>query len=81
MKNLFLSIFCTINFFVFSQELDYTKIPQIQTKASFTTEVEPNLITLSITLSESNSKGKDSVEEMEKRKKIFLPLKFNLWVK
>lgn len=53
--------------FCFSQEADYTKTPQLQTKATYTTEVNPDKITLSITLSESNTKGKVSVEELEQR--------------
>jgi uncharacterized protein YggE len=42
-------------------------VPHIQTKATFTTEVTPDKITLSILLSESDSKGKISVEELEKK--------------
>jgi len=51
----------------FSQEIDFSKIPQIQTNATYTTEVTPDKITLSILLTESNSKGKISVEQLEKR--------------
>ncbi|SHI31454.1 SIMPL domain-containing protein [Aquimarina spongiae] len=56
-----------IPIFGLSQEIDFSKIPQIQTKATYTTEVTPDKITLSILLKESNSKGKISVEELEKR--------------
>lgn len=67
MKKTLLISFLLINSFVFSQEIDYTKVPQIQTKATFTTEVQPDIITLSITLSENNTKGKVSIEELEKK--------------
>jgi hypothetical protein len=60
---------------LFSQEIDYTKIPQLQTKATYTKEVQPDKITLSITLSENNSKGKVTLEELEK--KMFDILKSN----
>ena len=49
------------------QEIDFSKIPQIQTKATYTTEVTPDKITLSITLTEGNTRGKISVEELEKK--------------
>lgn len=54
-------------FFIFSQEVDFSKIPQLQTKATYTTEVTPDKITLSIVLTENNTKGKISVEELEKK--------------
>lgn len=61
-------LLCTLaGTFMFAQETDYTKLPQLQTQATFTTEVVPDLITLSITLSEENTKGKVSVEELENR--------------
>lgn len=67
MKQFLLSSFLLINLLVFAQETDYTKVPQIQTKATFTTEVQPDKITLSITLSETNTKGKISVEQLENK--------------
>ncbi|MFV0530297.1 MAG: SIMPL domain-containing protein [Flavobacteriales bacterium] len=67
MKKLHLIYFLLINSLIYAQEIDYTKVPQIQTKATYTTEVQPDKITLSITLSESNSKGKISVEELEQK--------------
>ena len=78
MTNLKFYIFAFLigtNLFAYSQEMDYTKIPQIQTKATYTKEVQPDRITLSITLSENNTKGKVTVEELEK--KMFEILKFN----
>ena len=62
-----LVIFFGINFYAFSQDIDYTKIPQVQTKATYTMEVQPDKITLSITLSENNTKGKVTVENLEKK--------------
>lgn len=67
MKQKLLISFLVISFSIHAQEFDYTKVPQIQTNATFTTEVQPDKITLSITLSESNSKGKVSVEELERK--------------
>ena len=64
-KLLFVLLF--ISTFAFSQETDYAKIPQLQTKATFTTEVTPDKITVSIKISEENTKGKISVEELESR--------------
>lgn len=75
MKKLIIITLLTFNLYVYSQDRDYTKIPQIQSKATYTTEVQPDKITLSITLAESNSKGKISVEELEK--KLFDVLKLN----
>lgn len=72
MKNLTAIIFILLGFLSFSQEADYLKVPQLQTKATYTTEVQPDKITLSIILSENNLKGKTSVEEMEKRMEIVL---------
>ena len=65
MKKLVIITFLTFSLFIYSQDRDYTKIPQIQSKATYTTEVQPDKITLSITLAESNSKGKISVEQLE----------------
>lgn len=63
----------------FSQEADYTKIPQLQTQATYTTEVSPDKIIVSITLSESNNKGKVAVEELESRmEKVLLENKVDL---
>lgn len=65
-KSLFL-LFLSVSHFILAQEIDYTKVPQIQTKATFTTEVQPDKITLSIILSEGSTKGKVSVEELERK--------------
>lgn len=67
MKHVNLYLILLVSTISFAQELDYTKIPQLQTKATYTTQVSPDKITLSITLSESNTRGKVSVEELEKR--------------
>jgi len=60
------------SFISFAQETDYSKIPQLQTKATFTTEVNPDKITLSIVLSEENTRGRVSLEELESRMKQVL---------
>ncbi|MBW1294994.1 DUF541 domain-containing protein [Aquimarina litoralis] len=44
----------------------------MQTKATYTTEVAPDKIVLSILLKESNTRGKVSVEELEKRLEMVL---------
>jgi uncharacterized protein YggE len=72
MKNLcysFMLFVCTVGF---AQETNYTVLPQIQTKATFTTEVQPDIIQLSIVLSENNTKGKVSLEEMERKFRLVL---------
>lgn len=57
----------------YAQNLDYSKIPQLQTQATYTQEVYADKITLSITLSEANTNGKVSVETLEQRmKKVLL---------
>lgn len=56
-----------------AQNIDYRNIPQIQTTATSSQEVYADKITLSITLSESDTKGKVSVETLEQRlKKVLL---------
>ena len=57
---------------LFAQQTDYSKIPQLQTTATYTTEVAPDKISLSINLSEGDSKGKLSIEELERRMKQVL---------
>ena len=49
-----------------AQDVDYRSLPQIQTSATYSEEVAADIITLSITLSESDSKGKISIETLEK---------------
>lgn len=66
---LFLTLTTTISF---AQEKNYQNIPQIQTTATFTQEVTPDKIILSITLSESNTNGKVSMNELEKKLKDVL---------
>ncbi len=62
-----------------SQQADLSNIPQIQTKATFTAEVNPDKITLSITLSEENTRGKVSIEQLEQRmEKVLLENKVDL---
>lgn len=67
MQKLLLIVLLFPSSFLFSQEVDFTKIPQIQTKATYTTEVQPDKITLEITLSESHTKGKATLEELESK--------------
>ncbi|MFI2741493.1 SIMPL domain-containing protein [Zhouia sp. PK063] len=79
MKYIYIYVALLITSISFSQEVDFTKIPQLQTKATYTTSVSPDLITLSITLSEVNTKGKVSVEELEnKMKKVLLANEIDL---
>lgn len=66
---LLLTLTTTISF---AQEKNYQNIPQIQTTATFTQEVTPDKIILGITLSESNTNGKVSVNELETRLKDVL---------
>ncbi|PCJ96105.1 MAG: SIMPL domain-containing protein [Flavobacteriaceae bacterium] len=72
MKNILLTLLLLVTTLSFSQETDYAKIPQLQTKTTFTTEVSPDKIVLSIVLSENNTRGKVSLEELEKRLQLVL---------
>jgi uncharacterized protein YggE len=74
MRQIILIVCLLINSYIYSQEIDYTKVPQIQTKATFTTEIQPDIITLSIAISESNTKGKVSLEELERKLENVLKL-------
>jgi len=65
MKNLTLIFLLITSSLIYAQDIDYQKLPQIQTRATYTAEVQPDKITLSIILSEKSSKGKTSVEELE----------------
>ena len=69
MRNLYvlLLLFVFVAPFSFSQETDYAKIPQLRTRATYTTQVSPDKIVLSIVLSEENTRGKVSLETLEKR--------------
>ena len=51
----------------FSQQVELENIPRVQTEATYTTEVIPDEITLSIVLSENDTKGKISIEELERK--------------
>ncbi len=67
MKSLSIILILCLSFNVFSQDISLNDTPQLQTKATFTKEVYADQITLSITLSEADTNGKVSVEELEKR--------------
>jgi hypothetical protein len=56
----------------FAQYANLETIPQLQTKATYTQEVYADKITLSIRLSEADTNGKVSVEELEQRMKTVL---------
>lgn len=56
----------------FTQEIDIDKIPKVLTEATYTSEVVPDEITLSIILAESDTKGKISIEELEQKFKKVL---------
>jgi len=60
-------LFVLVSKFAFSQNVDLVSNPQLHTKATYTQEVFADKITLSIILSEADSNGKISVEELEKR--------------
>lgn len=66
MKKFFL-LLTFLSFIGFAQESSYQNTPQIQTKATYTQEVTPDRIVMAITLSESNTKGKITVSELEQR--------------
>ncbi|WP_246615778.1 SIMPL domain-containing protein [Aquimarina litoralis] len=72
MKKYIIVLLVLLSILGFSQEKDFSRIPQIQTKATYTTEVAPDKIVLSILLKESNTRGKVSVEELEKRLEMVL---------
>lgn len=72
MKKYLLLIIVLLPLTGWAQEVDFSQIPQIQTSATYTTEVIPDKITLSITLSESNTKGKIALEELENRMEMIL---------
>jgi uncharacterized protein YggE len=79
MKTFNIILFMSITSIVFSQDIALNSIPQIQTKATFTKEVYADKITLSITLSEADTNGRVSVEELEQRmKKVLLDNEVNL---
>lgn len=67
MKKILVLLSLVFTCIAIAQDRDYTKIPQIQSKATFISEVQPDKIILSIVLSESNTKGKVTVEELEKK--------------
>lgn len=69
MKTIQLLSFLLISALTFGQQMDYSKVAQLQTKATYTQEVYADKITLSITLAEANTKGKVSVEKLEQRLK------------
>jgi uncharacterized protein YggE len=66
MKYILIFFALLISAFSFAQQ-DLSNIPQLQTKATYTAEVNPDKITLSVTLSEENTRGKVSIEQLEKR--------------
>ncbi|WP_177229075.1 SIMPL domain-containing protein [Pustulibacterium marinum] len=66
MKNL-CYLLLLISSVTFAQEIDFNKRPHLETKATYTMEVAPDKITLGITLSETDSKGKVSLETLENK--------------
>ena len=50
---------------VFSQTQNFLEKPYLETAATYTTEVTPDRIFLNITISEKDTKGKKSIEELE----------------
>ncbi len=56
-----------ITHFSIAQNFELSHTPHLQTKATYTQEVYADKITLSITLSEADTNGKISVEELENR--------------
>ncbi len=72
MKSIQLIFLLLFSISFYAQDLDYSKIPQLQTQATYTKEVYADKITLSITLSEADTNGKVSVEKLEQRMKNVL---------
>ena len=67
MKTIFLAAFIMISLFGFSQNKNFIDKPYLETSASVDTLVTPDKIFLSIVISESDSKDKVSVEELEQK--------------
>ena len=67
MKNSLVLLLSLFTVFAFSQNQNFLEKPYLETSATYTTEVVPDRIYLSITISENDTKGKVSVEELENR--------------
>lgn len=72
-------LFIVLSLSINAQDLNFRNIPQIQTTAISSEEVFADKITLSIILSETDTKGKTDVETLEKRmKKVLLNNNINI---
>src|SRR5688572_6980142 len=68
MKNLLTLLICTLIFQIsFSQEKNFIDLPHLKTIATVDTSVTPDRIYLSIIITEDDTKGKISVEELENK--------------
>jgi hypothetical protein len=65
MKKISLLILTLISLNVFSQEKNFIDLPYLETSAKCDTLVTPDRIFLKIIISEKDTKGKISVEELE----------------
>jgi uncharacterized protein YggE len=73
MKTIHSILFLLVTSISLGQDINLQNIPQLQTIATYTQEVYADKIILSIALSEADTKGKISVEELEQRmKKVLL---------
>ncbi|GAB5399911.1 MAG: hypothetical protein Aureis2KO_14960 [Aureisphaera sp.] len=72
MKRALLLLLVFVTFSAYSQEHNFLEKPYLQTTATYTTEVVPDQIYLSIIISEKDTKGKIPVEELENRMMIKL---------
>lgn len=72
MKKLFILLFSIISFTGISQTKNFIDQPYIETRASIDTLVSPDQIFMSIFISEKDTKGKISVEELENKMAVQL---------
>ena len=65
MKNIFLAVICVITFNLYSQSKNFIDQPYVEVSARVDTLVTPDKIFLKIIIAEKDSKGKQSVEELD----------------
>jgi uncharacterized protein YggE len=65
MKNIFLAVICAITFNLYSQSKNFIDQPYVEVSARVDTLVTPDKIFLKIIIAEKDSKGKQSVEELD----------------
>lgn len=72
MKKTVFFIVALVTLNCFAQNQNFLERPYLETSATYTTEVVPDRIYLSITITENDTRGKISVEEMETRMMVRL---------